>query len=274
MCFCLSQIQYPLSPVPGVPLENSFQILDDFGMKCGSASVVEFINHTMLPDRPLNFYLSISAQDSRSLHLLVGAAYTRTLELRRKNRQLPARLYARCNPQDQQLLAELIDCGFENDDAVVRKRIILAENDRLPKPPVGTTIAPVLLETQEDYDALLRRINAYTVTAYNYNWIARLQSQQHFSAWGVWQEDRLLGEMILSANGTEGVIEMIYARPEFRHRGVAAALVGQAAQELLRIGVRAMVADVWQRNDPATQFFDKMHFETTQPVRLYPGINL
>ena len=56
--------------------------------------------------------------------------------------------------------------------------------------------------------------------------------------------------------------------------GVAAALVGQAAQELLRIGVRAMVADVWQRNDPATQFFDKMHFETTQPVRLYPGINL
>ena len=134
--------------------------------------------------------------------------------------------------------------------------------------------APVLLETQEDYDALLRRINAYTVTAYNYNWIARLQSQQHFSAWGVWQEDRLLGEMILSANGTEGVIEMIYARPEFRRRGVAAALVGQAAQELLRIGVRAMVADVWQRNDPATQFFDKMHFETTQPVRLYPGINL
>ena len=200
MCFCLSQIQYPLSPVPGVPLENSFQILDDFGMKCGSASVVEFINHTMLPDRPLNFYLSISAQDSRSLHLLVGAAYTRTLEL--------------------------------------------------------------------------RRINAYTVTAYNYNWIARLQSQQHFSAWGVWQEDRLLGEMILSANGAEGVIEMIYARPEFRRRGVAAALVGQAAQELLRIGVRAMVADVWQRNDPATQFFDKMHFETTQPVRLYPGINL
>ena len=80
----MAQIQYPLSPIPGVPLENSFQIVDEFGMKSGSASVIEFINQTMLPDRPLNYYLSISAQDSRSLHLLVGAAYTRTLELRRK----------------------------------------------------------------------------------------------------------------------------------------------------------------------------------------------
>lgn len=274
MCFCLSQIQYPPSPVPGVPLENSFQILDDFGTKCGSASVIEFINHTMLPDRPLNYYLSISAQDSRSLHLLIGACYTRTLELRRKNAQLPARMYARCNPQDQNLLAELLDCGFENDDAIVRKRLILAETDRMPKPPVSTSIAPVLLETQEDYDALLRRINAYSVTAYNYNWIARMQAQPHFSAWGVWQEDHLLGELVLTANGSEGVVEMLYSKPEFRHRGVASALIGQATQELLRNGVRALIADVWQRNEPATQLFEKMHFETTQPVRLYPGINL
>ena len=270
----MAQIQYPLSPIPGVPLENSFQIVDEFGMKSGSASVIEFINQTMLPDRPLNYYLSISAQDSRALHMLVGAAYARTLEMRRQNAQLPARLYARCAPQDQRLLAELLDCGFENDDAIVRKRLILSDGDKLPKPPVGTAVAPVLLETQEDYDALLRRVNAYTVTAYNYNWIARLQAQQIFSAWGVWQEDRLLGEMILTGYGSEGRIEMLYARPEYRNRGVASALIGQAAQELLRSGIRSLTADVWQRNEPATQLFDKLRFDPLQPVRLYPGINL
>ncbi len=272
--FFLPQIQYPASPFPGVPLENSFQVLDEFGMKTGSAAVIEFINHTLLPDRPLNYYLTISANDSRAFHMLVGAAYARTLLLRQQNAELPARLYAPCRPQDQALLASLLDCGFENDDAVVRKRLILSESDRLPRPPVGTTIAPVLLETQEDFDALLRRMNAYTVTAFNYNWIARMQGEQLFSAWGVWQEDRLLGEMVMTAYGAEGRIEMLYTRPEVRRRGMASALVGQAAQELLQNGIHSLSAEVWQRNEPATQLFDKLQFETLQPVRLYPGMNL
>lgn len=270
----MAQIQYPLAPIPGVPLENSFLVTDEFGMKSGSAAVIEFTNHTLLPDRPLNYYLSISAEDSRSFHMLMGAAFARTLLLRRQNTGLAARLYAPCRPQDQQLLAEFLDCGFENDDAVVRKRLIVSDGDRLPHPPVGTQVAPVLLETQEDYDALLRRVNAYTITAYNYNWIARMQAEQHFSAWGVWQEDRLLGEMVMTGNGMEGTVEMLYARPEYRRRGVASALVGQAAEVIAQNGMHSLTAEVWQRNEPATYLFDKLGFETLQPVRLFPGINL
>ena len=274
MCADLPLIQHPSNAVPGIPPENAFDVLDETGMKCGSAAVVEFVNHTLLPERPLNYYISINAMTERAFDMLMGAVLARSMQMRELNPNLLARIYAPCKPHESGLLRNFQEFGFRNDDAVIRMRRILSDTDRVPNPPVGCVVAPVVLQDQEDYDGLLRRVNAYSVTAKSSDWIFRLQQEQLFSVYGVWQEDRLLGEMVLTAYGAEGSIEMIYARPEFRRRGIGSALIACAREVLLKNGIRSLNAEVWRRNRSAMALFEENKFESVTPVILYPGIDV
>jgi len=270
----LPQIQHPPAAYPGIPRDNAFQILDETGVKRGSAAVVEYINHGLLPERPLNYYISISAQDERSFDMLMGAVIARSMQLRGQNPGLAARMYAPCKPHDQQLLRSFMEYGFRNDDAIVRMRRILSDTDRTPNPPVGCAISPVLLENSDDAEGLLRRVNAYSVTERGMDWLYRLQQEQLFAVYGVWQEGKLLGEMVLTAYGAEGRIEMIYTRPEYRRRGIATALSAYAGQVLLRNGIRSLNAEVWRRNINALSLFETLRFESVAPTILYPGMDL
>ncbi len=270
----MPQIQYSSAALPGVPRENAFEVLDETGMRQGSAAVIEYINHTILPERPLNFYISVRAEDERAFDMLMGAALARAIELRARNPRLRARIYAPCRPYDTELLRSFQDFGFRNDDAVIRMRRILSDQDKPVNPPVGCTVMPVVIENDADAEGLLSRVNAYSVTARGPEWVTRLRQEQLFSVIGVWQEARLLGELVLTAYGAEGRIEMIYTRPEFRRRGVASALVSYARQTLLKSGIRSLTAEVWRRNLPAMSLFGTLRFDSVSPTILYPGMDV
>lgn len=274
-CAILHQIMHSPTAMHGVPMENAFIVLDDAGMQCGSATVTEFTNDSILSERPLNFYLDIDAKTDRAFDMLIGALMARALYLRRRNPGMAARIYAPCAPNDLQLMRDLQSFGFENDDGEIRMRKILSPEDKLAQPPVGCTIEPVLLEDEADGKGLLQRLTAQSVTAKTMNWLARLQNEQIFLVLGVWQDGtKLLGELVLTAYGTEGHIEMVYTRPEYRGRGIATALVTHAAEFLQQNGVRSMFAEVWRRNTKAMSFFQKLNFDSVSPVILYPGIDL
>jgi GNAT superfamily N-acetyltransferase len=259
-----------------MPPENMFQALDDEGQPCGSAALVEYINYAILPECPLNFYLSIQATDMRAFDQLMGAALARARSLRKNNPRMPARIYARCHPGDAERLRELTAYGFQNDDAVVRMRRIFLDSERgmLPNAPVGCQIAPVALDRPGDESALLSRINSYSVIANQPNWLKGLMQEPFFIALGMWQDNRLLGEMILTAYETQGTIQALYTVPDARRRGIASAMLAQAGRILLDYGVRSLVADVWQRNRPATALFQAMGFDNREAVLLYPGMAL
>ncbi len=270
----MSLIQHPLAALPGIPLENSFQVLDETGEKCGNAAVVEYINHTMLPDCPLNYYISINARSDRAFDLLLGATLARSMTLRTRKPHLKARVYAPCKPYDQLSLRNFQEAGFLNDDAIIRMRRILSPASRMPNPPVGCVIAPIALENDDDAEGIVRRMNAYSVTERSIDWLAQLRREQMLEVHGVWQDQRLLGEMILSAYGAEGRLEMIYTRPEYRRRGIATALISHAEQVLLRNGIRSLTAEVWRRVVSAMSLFETLGFESVSPTILYPGIDL
>lgn len=274
MCDPLPQILYSPAMLPSVPPENAFQVLDESGAKCGSGVVVEYVNHILLPDRPLNYYISINALTERAFDMLIGAVLARSMELRTRNPKLPARIYAPCRPHDANLLRNLQAFGFKNDDAVIRMRRILSDAMRPVNPPVGCAISPTVLAAEQDFDGLLGRVNAYSVIANSRDWLTRLRQEQLFAAFGVWQQARLLGEVILTAYGAEGRIETLYTRPEFRRRGVAMALLSHAGQILLHNGIRSLNAEVWRRNRPAMSLFQTARFESVSPTILYPGIDL
>ena len=270
----MPKIQYSPTAVPGVSRENAFAVLDDSGLKCGSATVVEYVNHVFFPDRPLNYYLIINAQDEPSFDMLMGAVLTRVMALRARNMNLPARLYAPCSPKDVPLLNSLAFYGFQNDDAVIRMRRIFSNTERSFSPPVGCFIAPVVMENDADYEGLLDRVNAHSVAARGMDWIAQLRQEQLFQVIGVWQDERLLGELVLTAYGAEGRVEMLYTRQEAQRRGVASALLSYAGEQLLRVGIRILTAEVWRRNLPAMTLFTARRFDGVSPILLYPGRNL
>lgn len=270
----MPQILHPPTALHGVPRENAFLVLDEGGMKLGSSTVIEYFNDTILPERPLNYYVTINAMEERAFDMLMGASLARAMDLHAYQPHIPARIYLPCRPNDTELLRLLQTFGFQNDDGEIRMRRILNAADRVPMPPVGCVIAPVLLEDQTDAEGLLARINKNSVIAKSIGWIERLQQEQSFGVFGVWQESRLLGEIVLTSYGTEGRIEFLYTKPECRNRGVAISLIAHAGDLMLRAGIRTLNAEVWKRNIPAMTLFQATSFDSVSPIILYPGIDL
>lgn len=244
-------------------------------MKCGNATIVEFISEALVPERPLNYYVTMSAMDPRAFDMLLGAVFARALELRRYQPRMRARVYVPCRPSDTAILHALMDFGFQNDDAELRVRKAITHSNTGTNPPVGIDIEPVTMQSADDITGLLQRINQFTLIARSTDWVARLRdSAQHFIVYGAWQGDALIGEAVMTVYGAEGHIEHIYTLPEFRERGVATALLDHAGRELLANGVRLLSSEVWQRNRRAVYLFHKSRFENSEPTILYPGIDL
>lgn len=242
-------------------------------MKLGSATVVEFFNDALLPERPLNYYITMRAMDDRAFDMLMGAAYARAYAMWTRHPGAAARMYIPCKPTDAALLHSVQAYGLENDDAEIRMRRFLSASDAIAQPPVGCVVSPVILEDEVDAEGLVSRLNRHAVTARNVDWVQRLQQDPFFQVLGVWQESRLLGEAVVTAYGSEGRIEAIYTHPPFQRRGVARALVDRAGQILAEGGARTLNVEVWRRNTAAMAFFQSMRFDSVSPVILYPGVN-
>jgi ribosomal protein S18 acetylase RimI-like enzyme len=261
------------SAMSGAPRENIFVAIDDGDQRLGMAAVVEYVNHQMLPDRPLNYYLIIEAF-ARARDLLFGAAFTRAMMLRRKRPELPARIYASCSPRDPERLLYFTEQGFRNDDAEIVARDILKNGDWGPKPPVGCRLAFTNLDTAEQREKLLSRINPYSATRHSLDWLEKARSNPVFASIGVLEEDEILGEIIAAGYGAEGRVLMMYTAPRCRRRGVARALLAGARQYLYEEQCRSLTARVWLRNASAAAFFKAEGFQQTGQSVLYPGMDV
>ncbi|GHU74744.1 hypothetical protein AGMMS49992_17100 [Clostridia bacterium] len=257
----------------GAPRENIFVATDNNGQRIGMAAVVEFVNHQLLPDRPLNYYLLIEGF-TRARDMLFGAAFTKAMILRRKRPELPARIYASCSPRDPERLMFFTEQGLVNDDAEVIVRGILQQDGHAPKPPVGCRLAYTSLDTSEQCEKLLARINPYSATRHAQDWLAKAQQNPVFASMGILEEDEILGEVIVSGYGPEGQILMLYTQPQYRRRGVARALIAGAQTYLMQESCRSVTAQVWLRNHPAVEFFRAAGFTQTAQAVLYPGIEV
>ncbi len=257
----------------GAPRENIFIATDDSGQRCGHAAVVEYVNHAVLPGRPLNYYLILEGF-SRARDMLFGAAYTRAMLLRKRKPNMAARIYSPCSPRDPERLMFLSQNGFVNDDAELIVRWILHEDQYVPKAPVGCQIVQTSLADSYECEALLDRLNPYSTTVHTLEWLSRARQDTVFAALAMVEDDRILGEIVLSGYGAEGRVHMLYTVPQYRRRGVAGALLGSARALLLKHDMRCMTAQVWQRNASALALFETMGFSQVGQAVLYPGIDV
>ena len=93
------RIYQPVRGVGGALRENSFVMIDDAGVEIGQGGLEYRVIKKMMPDRPLDIEMTMSAHPVAS-DTLFGALSARAERIKDEEGGLPARLYTRCAIDD------------------------------------------------------------------------------------------------------------------------------------------------------------------------------
>lgn len=257
----------------GATRDNIFSAFDVNDKRCGIAAVTEYVNHALFPDHPLNYYITLEGF-GRARDMLFGAAYARARILRAAKPNLPARIYSSCSPRDPERLMFLSEMGLSEIDSEYILRRPLKRGDTLAGAPVGTEIRRVPLETHEARERFIVRANQYALTARSLSWLESELSSPFAIALAVVEEERLLGEVFVTASGAEGHVHNIYTLPHVRRRGIARALISASIENLSDSGYLSVSTSVTENLRGAMLLFERAGFVRSLQATLYPGVYL
>lgn len=143
--------------------ENTFLVADSANMTVADGFLIETYHPYLFPERPINLYLSIRSKGPGK-DMLLGALLGRAQQLRAQTPQLPARVFAQVSPQDTAMMAFYLESGFDATDAL--DVISLGVPNARPSAPMGYDMGFVPLNTPQEIQAFLMRMNAYRLDAW------------------------------------------------------------------------------------------------------------
>lgn len=264
-------INHPVSVFQGIQPENVFFVSNDQHVQLGYGYVVQFFQNEMYPERPQHLYVQMEAQQS-ARSLLFGALLARAEQLRSMNPQVPTRLYTQLTAKDQELMRYYEKLGFKNDDAEDMYRF-------LPIPgraaaPMGMQYASVPLETLEQQDMFLNRLNAYRIQPVNRDYLTLWRNQPHFLALAFFRQGVPVCECVFTGAGDHATLLEVHTLPQYRRQGLAYQLLGAACVHLREMGVQTIYTHVFRRNQAQMALMRKLNGEFVRTVNFLPGIDL
>lgn len=253
-------IVHPNGPMRGVDRESCFIVRDDSGMELGQGLLIIKPMMDLLPERPLNIIFEIDAHPA-AMDMLYGALMVRARMLHSRRGNLPARLVVPCALDDIQKYNFYMGVGFDDTDGEELFRSVVPSHVREMPPPLGTGMIPIPMRLQMDIEALVLRMNRYTGEIWNLSRFEQIMNTQHFTALAVYNGEELCGEVIVSGQGQEAMIEGLYVLSNWRRQGVALALLTSALSELSQHGVKFLYCRAIRRNARALSFMRRAGFE-------------
>ena len=265
------RITHPQGSFQGVAPENVFFVANDQQVQLGTGYVMHFFQGEMYPERPSHIFMQMDCQPSCRA-LLFGALWARADQLRAQTPNLPARLYAQVQPENQELLRFYESCGMRNDDGEDLFRFL--PPDGVPRAPMGMEFASVPLADEASQNAFLSRINAQRIQPITRDYLQLWQQQQHFMALGFYKGGQPVCETILTGTGANATLLMIYTRSDMRRQGMAKQLLGAASALLRERGVTMMYTHIFRRNMPQIALMKRINGVYVRTVTCLPGIDL
>ena len=265
------RITHPQAAFQGIAPENVFFVANDQQIQLGTGYVMQFFQGELYPERPNHLFLQIDCQPTARA-LMFGALLARAEQLRARNPEIPARLYAQVPPENLEMLKFYESCGLRNDDGEDMFRFLLPPG--VPQAPMGMTFASVPLQDEANQNAFLNRINAQRIQPITRDYLQLWQQQQHFMALGFYRGGQPICETVLTGAGSSATLLMIYTRSDYRRQGMAKNLIGAASALLRERGVNTMYTHIFRRNVPQVALMRRMNGAFVRTVTALPGLDL
>ena len=268
---CPMTIVHPAQPVNNLNPEDVFYAIDDLGTQTGYAYILYQLQPGLFPDCPVNLYFSIEG-DASSRYLLFGAVVARARQLQNVNPQLPARLYTSLDPQDAAGREFYIHNGFNLDESDVIVSLQIPFGDG--RIPMSCTVAAVPLNTWEEQQSFLTRLQMNEITYLDRNTLVELMHAQHFIALGLYRNAGLIGEALMAGQGDQAELVAIYMEPGSRRQGMARALLHRTMAIMAAEGITRVSARVMTRSLPQMGLMNDFGAVQTGVNMIFPGMYL
>ena len=263
-------IFHPPQSVNGLAPENTFLVADSANMTVADGFLIETYHPYLFPERPINLYLSIRSKGPGK-DMLLGALLGRAQQLRAQTPQLPARVFAQVSPQDTAMMAFYLESGFDATDAL--DVISLGVPNARPSAPMGYDMGFVPLNTPQEIQAFLMRMNAYRLDAWQPALLQRYMSLPHFFALYLCRGQDVVGEIAFTGEGQAAKLIGLYVSPNYRRLGMAKCLISAGMKTLSERGVNHVECDVIRRNEMQRLLARSCSATFVRTACYYPGIN-
>ncbi len=264
-------IVHPQQPVNNMHPEDVFYALDDLGTQTGYAYILYQLQPGLYPDCPVNMYFAIEG-DPSSRYLLFGAVVARARVLQNVHPQMRSRLYTSLDPGDVQMRDFYVYNGFDCDeeDAILELRIPFGDG----RIPMSCTVAATPLNTWEEQENLLYRLQMNDIAFVDRNYLSTLQHMPHFLTLGLYRNTMLIGETIMAGQGNECELIAIYIEPGNRRQGMAQALLHRTLAIMAAEGVSRVTTRIMTRSLPQQHLMNHFGGARIGVNMVFPGMYL
>ena len=265
------QIIHPAQPVNGLNPEDVFYAVDDLGTQTGYGFILYQYQPGLYPDCPVNLYFSIDG-DPASRYLLFGALVARARILQNVNPTLRARLYTNISPADTQMKDFYLHNGFDCDETDDVLQLMIPYGDG--RIPMSCTVAPTPLNTWDEQNSLIYRLQMNEITFVDLNYLQSLMRMPHFMTLGLYRNAVLIGEVIMAGQGSACELVAIYIEPGSRHQGMGQALLHRMMAIMAAEGVTRVTTRIMSRSLPQQKLMNHFGATVLGVNMVFPGMYL
>lgn len=253
--------------------ENAFEMIDErSGAVLGSCVATPEERSGLFPERPYHVRLDLSGDES-VLYKLLGAALARARALCAADGR-PARIYAHCAPEDQKTLAILKECGFRDDDGLVRLTARTPLKGFPAKAPTGCVVVQDALEDEREQRYFMERYEEFTGKSLSLSQLEAMIHREGFRRILTVAPTGMAGEVLVWKDGHRGVVEFFDTARRWRNLGVAGYMLKLAFEYLQSLDAWELRADVRAKAPYALHTLERVGLVQTELLERYPGIDL
>ena len=252
--------------------ENQFIAVDDLENRLGSCRVEPFERGELMPDRPCEIRISASGEGS-AVHQLLGTALTRAMMLA-KEKNVNARIYAECAPEDHEKLEMYSAIGLMDDDALVRMSRAVVPGPSVARMPEGCVLVTDDLSDARERRFFLERQEKLFMRENAAVWLQEIEKKPMMKRMLLTTREGLAGELLCWAEQTGGIIGVVYTAPAWRRKGVALCLMEAARQYFYQMRLRESHIDLRLMQKPVVQLAASAGYRRSDTLMRLPGMNM
>ena len=139
---------------------------------------------------------------------------------------------------------------------------------------MSCTVAQTPLNTWEEQENLLYRLQMNDISFVDRNYLVSLMHMPHFLALGLYRNAVLIGETIMAGQGGDCELVAIYIEPSNRRQGMARALLHRTMAIMAAEGVTRVTTRIMTRSLPQQHLMNAFGAVPLSVNMLFPGLYL